>query len=749
MIYKNLIRRKARTMLTILGISIGVAAIITLGALAKGLGAGYDDMLSGSKADLVLSQPDAFDISYSSIDESAIDLIINMPEVLRVSGMLEGFTQVENEPFFFVFGYPEDSFVLERFYIIDGFGLNSREAEAMHGNPLILGSAAAEVLDKSTGDTLRITGSVYKVVGIYETGDAFEDSGVIMDLKDAQNLLGRPRQVSLYYIQLKDPENKERFIQRVERQLPGLSISGLDEFAEKQTFDDMLQAYVWVIGGLAIIIGGVGMMNSQLMSIFERTREIGVLRAIGWSRYRILWMILGESLLVSFSGGIVGIAIGYLVLRIISNVTVLMGVSSSVISMDLLTQSIFIVFVLGMVGGVYPAWRAAKLEPIEALRYEGGSTGKKMRRLPIGGMAVQSLWQRSTRTLLSMGAIGLTVGAITTLEGMVRGVSSSMTNMVFGVNAEVMLRQADIADTSLSAIDERFGDKIAALPEVKSISGMVISAVILPEAKSFFMIMGYAPSAFAIQRLKIVEGERLATNHQVLLGRIMAEALKKKVGDTLELSGSRFRVVGIYESDVSWEELGGVLTLRDAQIMVGRPRKVSIYSIKLNDPTKANEIVEKINREYPDIHAALAGQFAEQMPDMQNSQGMLDIISFIAILVGGVGVLNTMLMAVVERTREIGVLRALGWRRRSILSMIVKEALLLGLLGGFLGIIISFGLAYVMSHIPMLGSALIVVWEWDIFVRAILIALLLGMVGGLYPAYRATQLQPVEALRYE
>ena len=306
MIYKSLIRRKARTMLTVLGISIGVAAIITLGALAKGLGAGYDDMLSGSKADLVLSQPDAFDISYSSIDELAIDLIINMPEVLRVSGMLEGFTQVENEPFFFVFGYPEDSFVLERFHIIDGFGLNSREAEAMHGNPLILGSAAAEVLDKSTGDTLRITGSVYKVVGIYETGDAFEDLGVIMDLKDAQALLGHPRQVSLYYIQLKDPENKERFIQRVERQLQDLSISGLEEFADKQTFDDMLQAYVWVIGGLAIIIGGVGMMNSQLMSIFERTREIGVLRAIGWSRYRILWMILGESLLVSFLGGYIG-----------------------------------------------------------------------------------------------------------------------------------------------------------------------------------------------------------------------------------------------------------------------------------------------------------------------------------------------------------------------------------------------------------------------------------------------------------
>ena len=151
-VFKNLLRRKTRTFLTILGISVGVAAIIGLGAMAEGLDTGYDAMISGSNADLVLSQPDAMDIAYSSVDETIGAELEAMPEVDEVSGMMQGFVQAEASPVFFIFGYSEGSFILDRFNIIRGSGLYDRAAQQAKGKPLILGSAAAESFNKDVGE---------------------------------------------------------------------------------------------------------------------------------------------------------------------------------------------------------------------------------------------------------------------------------------------------------------------------------------------------------------------------------------------------------------------------------------------------------------------------------------------------------------------------------------------------------------------------------------------------------------------
>ena len=187
--------------------------------------------------------------------------------------------------------------------------------------------------------------------------------------------------------------------------------------------------------------------------------------------------------------------------------------------------------------GCTPHGVPRRLQPVEALRYEGGSSGGKVRRLPVGGMSLQSLYQRSLRTLLTVGTIGLTVGAIMALEGTIRGMLTSMEG-VFG-GTEIMVRQANITDTEFSALDERIGDKIEALPAVQSASGVLFTAVMLPEANSFFILFGYEPNEYAIQRYKIVEGEPLTGNRQVIIGRTMAEALNQGVGSTIELSGSR------------------------------------------------------------------------------------------------------------------------------------------------------------------------------------------------------------------
>lgn len=748
MILKSLLRRKGRTLLTVLGIAIGVAAIVGLGALARGLNAGYGAMMEGSKADLVLSQPDSFDVSYSSVDEALGAELMAMPEVKAVCGMLQGYVPAEGNPYFIVFGYESDAFMLGRFRLTEGAALDSRGAGQARGAPLLLGSAAAETMHKVTGDSLRVGNSLYRVVGIYQTGNALEDSGAVLRLADAQTLLGKARQVSIFYIRLKDPDLRQRLQTRVERMWPDLSLGSTATLTDKQQMGNMMQGLVWAVAGLAIVIGGVGMMNAQLMSVFERTREIGVLRAVGWSGGRVLSLILGESLMVCLAGGALGIVLGWLSLAGVSSAVSIMGASTANITPDLIAQAIVVVLVLGIAGGLYPAWRASRLQPVEALSYDGGGAGGN-RRLPIGGMATQSLWRRTARTVITLMAISLTVGAIIVLEAELRGMALSFGDMASAKDVEILVRQADISDTSLSAVDERTGDLIAQMPDVASVDGVVFTAFTIPGGAAFYILQGYEPRGHAIQRFPIVEGQLLTGNRQVMLGTQMAESLHRQVGDALTLGGRRFTVVGIYESGVSWEDLGCVLSLRDAQAFAGRPHMVTMYGVKLRNPDQAEAVVDQINATFPDVLASLSSAFAEQTPDLRSSKAMLGGASMLAIAVGGVGVMNTMLMSVLERTREIGVLRALGWRRRRVLGLIVREACLLGVMGGLTSIAVAVLLGRAIGAVPTYGDALKPLWQWDIFARAIGIALALGVLGGLYPAYRATRMAPVEALRYE
>jgi ABC-type antimicrobial peptide transport system permease subunit len=222
-----------------------------------------------------------------------------------------------------------------------------------------------------------------------------------------------------------------------------------------------------------------------------------------------------------------------------------------------------------------------------------------------------------------------------------------------------------------------------------------------------------------------------------------------RIGDVVRLSEVGFRVVGLYETGVSWEEAGGVISLRDGQAMLGKPRQVTLYAIKVNDPQQAQAIRAQIEAAAPEVAVALSSEFAETLPDMKSTYVMVWAISALAIVVGGIGMMNTMFMSVFERTREIGTLRALGWRRRRVLSLVLKESLALSLIGVVAGLGLSILMGALMQQIPLWGDALAIVVSPGLLAQAVIVALGLGAIGGGYPAWRATKLSPVEALRYE
>ena len=156
-----------------------------------------------------------------------------------------------------------------------------------------------------------------------------------------------------------------------------------------------------------------------------------------------------------------------------------------------------------------------------------------------------------------------------------------------------------------------------------------------------------------------------------------------------------------------------------------------------------------INKTYGD-DISVVGSIME----MENMKAMLDMlngaswaISLLAIVVGGLGIINTMLMSVFERTREIGVLKAVGWSDRRVLGMIVGESIVITLVAGIIGTIL--GVFAVQVLLPMAGSALVPIYSISTFVKAFGIAIIVGIVGGIYPALKAVRLAPTEALRYE
>ncbi|HIC93090.1 MAG TPA: FtsX-like permease family protein [Anaerolineae bacterium] len=741
MVIKNLLRRKVRSLLTLAGIAISIAAIVALGAMADGL-ATYYALFGRGGGDLLVTQAKAVAVIFSAIDEEVGLEISRLPGVESVSGMLITLPSVEGVPYFVVFGYDPDEFAIEHFKVIEGEPLSAKSGG--RGKPLLLGRMAANNLDKGVGDILKLSGSIFRVVGIYETGAPIEESGAVIPLKEAQAIAGRPRQVNACLIRLKRLGQMEWVREHIERRFPDLSVTASAEFADRQGMLAYVRGFAWAVSLLAVLIGGIGGMNTMLMNVFERTREIGTLRALGWRRGRVLRMVLGESLALSSIGGLVGMGLGVGAVRALSRHPATVGFLSGRLSPGLFVQAFLVALALGAVGGLYPAHRASQLMPLEALR----ATDRRADiRLPVGGLALRNLFRRRTRTMLTLIGIGIGIVAVVVLRALADGLVAGVTDMAAKGGMELVAMQAGTS-MDLSTIDEGVVKRIAALPGVKWAEGFLTGYAILPELP-FFVVFGYHPAGYGVRDFQIVEGEPLSANRQIILGRVAAENLKKEVGETMKIFDTVFRIVGIYETGVPFEDGGGVISLRDAQMLFKQPRKVSFMGIKLENPDQAEEVRGLIEERFPQVSVSMASDFADEVVDLRVTRFAAWAIALLAIVIGGVGMANTMVMSVFERTREIGVLRALGWRRMRILVMILRESIALSTIGGLAGIAGGVAIGQILGAMPLVTGLVRPSFGPGLLVQALAIALALGTLGGLYPAWWASQLAPVEALRYE
>jgi putative ABC transport system permease protein len=269
------------------------------------------------------------------------------------------------------YGWKADSYEFESLQFLSGRRFRDGQPE------VILGDLLAGSLNKKPGDTLEIQGSPFAVSGIYHGGSALEAGAVILPLDQMQKLGSLEGKVTAFHVRLKPTpagESPEQYLKRAQAQieaaLPGLRAVPAAERASNNQLVLLAHAAAWGTSSIALLIGILGIANTMVMSVFERTREIGILRALGWKRGRILLLIQTEAAVLGFSGGVLGIAVGWGALRLLSALPQTASIVSASFPPLLLAEALGIAVLAGLVAGAIPAWRGAHLSPVEALRHE-------------------------------------------------------------------------------------------------------------------------------------------------------------------------------------------------------------------------------------------------------------------------------------------------------------------------------------------------------------------------------------------
>jgi len=375
LIYKNPFRNKTRTALAIIGIAIGIATIVALGMVTGGLKATTESTLKAGGAEITVIQTGASGFESSgSVDEKRVANIGNMTGVKDTAGILRANAILEgSNSGFGQGGFSVNGIEVNKLSLVGIDSVNGTIFKNGSVNEIIIGKTASQHLNKTVGDTITIFKKDFKVTGIFETGNFMQDIGAYLSLNTLQNLTNNTDKVSSIAVKINENANVTDVSQRIEDAYPNeLSTTTAAEQANRMNSAlSTIDTATWAISILAIVIGGVGVINTMIMTVFERTREIGVLKAVGWRSRRILIMILGESLVLTLIAAVVGAIVGIVGVEVLLSFTPTFGeIIKPVLTFDTLIRAFGVAFLVGIIGGIYPAYRASRLAPTEALRYE-------------------------------------------------------------------------------------------------------------------------------------------------------------------------------------------------------------------------------------------------------------------------------------------------------------------------------------------------------------------------------------------
>jgi putative ABC transport system permease protein len=367
LIFKNLTRRPFRTGLTLAAFATAIAAVVSLLGVANGFTESFADIYESHDVDIVVSRQGSADRLSSAVDESVAEKIAAIEGVKKTAGVLLETLSLEEKKAFGIptMGIDSSSWLLEDYEILENGTLPKVERS------LMLGMHLGKRLDVNAGDKVMLFEEPYLVSGIFKSESTWENGSMILPLDQLQTLTDRTGQVTYINVVLDSEVNQTQAndlilqIQKLDSKLDALTTS---DFVSTDTRMKIASAMAWMTSSIALVIGAIGTLNTMMTSVMERTREIGILRAIGWPRRRVVVMILMESGVLAIVSSLLGCLLGILFTNLLGRSDVARGILTPAISPSIVGQGLLLAIAIGLVGALIPAWRAARMLPTQAFR---------------------------------------------------------------------------------------------------------------------------------------------------------------------------------------------------------------------------------------------------------------------------------------------------------------------------------------------------------------------------------------------
>jgi putative ABC transport system permease protein len=363
-ITRGLKRRPIRTGLTLLGISLGIAAVVALIGLSRGLVTSWTAGMKERGTDIVVHNMRG-SLTPKPFPAGTRDRIAHLPGVAATCMILVDLMSVETAELMIVSGREWGGFAWENLKLVSGRMPNDQNERAV-----LLGTTAADILKKKVGDTVQIETEELAVVGIVNGGAFVENNSIILSLPMLQQITGNHDQISAIDVRVTsgmDDAGIRRLCAEMSRLIPEARAEPAGQHIANSEGYRVINGMSWGTSLLAILVGVLGVTNTMLMSVFERKQEIAILLALGWKRSRIVQMILWESLMLGFFGGIIGVLVGIVGVQMMKMAPAIRGLLEPNLSAGLMLMAIAIAVFVGVLSGLYPAWRSSRVEPSLAL----------------------------------------------------------------------------------------------------------------------------------------------------------------------------------------------------------------------------------------------------------------------------------------------------------------------------------------------------------------------------------------------